>query len=50
VRRTPTAEEIATTFMENRRKHPIFSRLICRIPGWKWVGQQACQKGRFWHY
>lgn len=31
-----TPEEITTAFMEYRRKHPIFSRLICRIPGWKW--------------
>lgn len=29
-------EEIATTFIEFRQKHPIFSRMICRIPGWKW--------------
>lgn len=29
-------EEITTTFLEYRRKHPIFSRMICRIPGWKW--------------
>ena len=31
-----SAEEITTTFMEYRKKHPIFSRMICRIPGWKW--------------
>jgi hypothetical protein len=29
-------EEITTTFMEYRKKHPIFSRMICQIPGWKW--------------
>lgn len=29
-------EEIATLFEEYRDKHPIFSRIICRIPGWKW--------------
>lgn len=31
-----SAEEITTTFMEYRQKHPIFSRMVCRIPGWKW--------------
>jgi deazaflavin-dependent oxidoreductase (nitroreductase family) len=36
VQRPLTAEAITTTFMDYRRKHPIFSRLICRIPGWKW--------------
>jgi deazaflavin-dependent oxidoreductase (nitroreductase family) len=34
--RTLTPEEITTTFMAYRAKHPIFSRMICRIPGWKW--------------
>jgi deazaflavin-dependent oxidoreductase (nitroreductase family) len=34
--RTLSAEEITATFMEYRRQHPIFSRMICRIPGWKW--------------
>lgn len=34
--RTLSPEEITTTFMEYRKKHPIFSRMICRIPGWKW--------------
>jgi deazaflavin-dependent oxidoreductase (nitroreductase family) len=29
-------EEIAALFEEFRRKHPIFSRIVCRIPGWKW--------------
>ncbi len=29
-------EEIATLFAEYRDKHPIFSRLVCQIPGWKW--------------
>jgi deazaflavin-dependent oxidoreductase (nitroreductase family) len=29
-------EEIATTFMAYRKGYPIFSRIICRIPGWKW--------------
>ena len=36
VQRTLTPEEITTTFMEYRQEHPIFSRMICRIPGWKW--------------
>lgn len=34
--RTLTAEEITTAFMEYRKRHPIFSRIVCRIPGWKW--------------
>jgi deazaflavin-dependent oxidoreductase (nitroreductase family) len=34
--RTLSAEEITTTFMEYRKQHPLFSRMICRIPGWKW--------------
>jgi deazaflavin-dependent oxidoreductase (nitroreductase family) len=34
--RTLTPEEITTTFMEYRQRHPLFSRMICRIPGWKW--------------
>src|SRR6476660_2201393 len=29
-------EEITTTFIAYRKKHRIFSQLICRIPGWKW--------------
>jgi len=29
-------EEITTAFLAYRKKHPIFSRMICRIPGWKW--------------
>jgi len=28
-------EEIAALFIEFRRQHPIFSRMIARIPGWK---------------
>lgn len=36
VQRTLSPEEITTTFLEYRKKHPIFSRMICRIPGWKW--------------
>jgi hypothetical protein len=29
-------EEIAATFLEYRKKHPLFSRIICRILGWTW--------------
>lgn len=36
VQRTLSPEEIAMTFVEYRKKHPVFSRMICRIPGWKW--------------
>ena len=40
VRYTPvqgdlSPEEIASLFIEFRKEHPIFSRLIARIPGWK---------------
>jgi deazaflavin-dependent oxidoreductase (nitroreductase family) len=34
--RTLSAEEITVAFMEYRKQHPLFSRMICRIPGWKW--------------
>ncbi len=34
--RTLSPEEITTTFIEYRNKHPLFARMICRIPGWKW--------------
>jgi deazaflavin-dependent oxidoreductase (nitroreductase family) len=34
--RTLSPEEITTTFIAYRQQHPLFSRLICRIPGWKW--------------
>lgn len=36
VQRTLSPEEIAAAFIDYRRQHPIFSRMICRIPGWKW--------------
>ncbi len=36
VQRTLSPEEIAATFVEYCKQHPIFSRMICRIPGWKW--------------
>ena len=34
--RTLSPEEITTTFMAYCKQHPIFSRMVCRIPGWKW--------------
>ena len=34
--RTLSPEEIATLFEEYSHKHPIFSRIVCQIPGWKW--------------
>ena len=34
VQRTLTPEEIAVLFIEFRSQHPIFSRLVARIPGW----------------
>lgn len=36
LQRTLSPEAITTTFMDYRNKHPIFSRIVCRIPGWKW--------------
>lgn len=35
VQGTMAPEEIATLFMSYRKKHPIFSRIVCRIPGWR---------------
>ncbi len=35
VQRILAPEEIATLFVNYRRKHPIFSRIVCRIPGWR---------------
>ena len=29
-------QEITAAFIEYRSKHPIFTRIICRIPDWKW--------------
>ena len=34
--RTLSPEEITETFLEYCKQHPIFSRMVCRIPGWKW--------------
>lgn len=36
LQRTLSAEEITAAFINYRGKHPVFSRMICRIPGWKW--------------
>jgi deazaflavin-dependent oxidoreductase (nitroreductase family) len=36
LQRTLSPEEITTMFLDYRTQHPIFSRMICRIPGWKW--------------
>lgn len=34
--RTLTPDEITATFIDYRRRHPLFTRVICRIPGWQW--------------
>jgi deazaflavin-dependent oxidoreductase (nitroreductase family) len=34
VQRNLSAEEIAALFVEFRQAHPIFSRMVARIPGW----------------
>ena len=34
--RTLSPDEITTTLIKYRNRNPIFSRIICRIPGWKW--------------
>lgn len=31
-----SAEEIAAAFVEYCKRYPLFSRIVCRIPGWKW--------------
>jgi deazaflavin-dependent oxidoreductase (nitroreductase family) len=36
VQRILSPEEIAKTFFEYCKQHPIFARMVCRIPGWKW--------------
>jgi hypothetical protein len=36
VQRTLSEDEIAMLFINYRRIHPIFSRIVCQIPGWKW--------------
>lgn len=35
VQRTLAPEEITTLFVNYRRNHPIFSRIVCQIPGWR---------------
>lgn len=35
VQRSLSPEEIAALFIEFRNQHPIFSRMVARIPGWK---------------
>ena len=32
----PVEEALLSAMEEYRRERPIFSRLVCRIPGWKW--------------
>lgn len=39
--RTLSPEEITAAFLEYRRQRPIFSRIVCRIPGWKWDATEA---------
>jgi deazaflavin-dependent oxidoreductase (nitroreductase family) len=36
-----SAEEIAKLFVDFCREHPLFSRMVCRIPGWKWDSTYA---------
>lgn len=36
-----STEEIAHLFMDYRKEHPVFSRIVCRIPGWKWDSSYA---------
>jgi deazaflavin-dependent oxidoreductase (nitroreductase family) len=36
LQRDLSSEEIAQLFVDFCRQHPIFSRMVCRIPGWKW--------------
>jgi len=42
VHRSLSTEEIAALFEDYRHKHPIFSRIVCRIPGWKW--DSSCEE------
>ena len=41
VHRPLTSEEIAQLFENYCRERPIFSRIVCRIPGWKWNSSPA---------
>jgi deazaflavin-dependent oxidoreductase (nitroreductase family) len=36
LQRELSAEEIAQLFVDYCKNHPIFSRIVCRFPGWKW--------------
>ena len=36
-----TTEEIAQLFVDYCRQRPIFSRIVCRIPGWEWDSSYA---------
>jgi len=36
VQRDLSPEELAQLLVDFCRQHPIFSRMVCRIPGWKW--------------
>ena len=36
IHRSLSSEEIAALFEEYRSRHPMFSRIVCRIPGWQW--------------
>ena len=36
IHRSLSSEEIAALFEDYRRRHPIFTRIVCRIPGWQW--------------
>lgn len=36
VQRALSPEEIADLFIDYRHKHPLFSRIVCQIPGWYW--------------
>ena len=40
VQRALSPEEIAALFLDYRRKHPLFSRVVCQIPGWRWDSSQ----------
>lgn len=39
--RTLTPEEIAAAFIEFRKQHPYFGRMVSRIPGWNWDSTEA---------
>lgn len=39
--RSLTPQEIAAAFIEFRKQHPYFGRMVCRIPGWKWDSTEA---------